>query len=60
MRAGSPDTPDEVELHEEHVVVDGFDTEARAEERGDPEFVVFGGGLSVRGTLDLGSDVHST
>jgi hypothetical protein len=24
-----------------------------------PEFVVFGGGLSVGGTLDLGSDVHS-
>lgn len=50
---------DEVEFHEEHVAVDGFDAEARAEARGGPEFVVYGGGLSVNGTLDLGSDVHS-
>lgn len=50
---------DEVELHDEHVAVDAFDAEARAEERGGPEFVVFGGGLSVSGTLDLSSDVHS-
>ncbi|MBG0818528.1 hypothetical protein [Planomonospora sp. ID82291] len=50
---------DEVELYEEPVTVDGFDAGTRAEERDDTEFAVFGGGLTVRGTLDLGREVHS-
>jgi hypothetical protein len=49
----------EVDLHEEAVVVDEFDAEARAEERRDTEFAIFDAGLTVRGTLTLSRDVHS-
>ncbi|GLW33788.1 hypothetical protein [Actinoplanes regularis] len=49
----------EVEMYEGLVTVDEFDVEARAEEQGDTEMVLFGGGLTVRGTLDLSEEVHS-
>jgi hypothetical protein len=49
----------EVDLYEAAVTVDGFDAEARAEERDDTEFALFNGGLTVRGTLNLARDVHS-
>lgn len=41
------------------VALDAFDAEARAEARGDTEYAVFAGGLTVAGTLDLRRDVHS-
>ncbi|GAA0430215.1 hypothetical protein Aca07nite_38910 [Actinoplanes capillaceus] len=50
---------DGVELHEAPVTVDEFDAEARCEERDELETAVFGGGLTVAGTLDLGTDVHA-
>jgi hypothetical protein len=48
-----------VDMYEEPVSVDDFDVETRWKAHGDTEMVVFGGGLTVQGTLDLGSDVHS-
>ncbi|MET8151311.1 hypothetical protein ACIBSW_31840 [Actinoplanes sp. NPDC049668] len=53
------DYASEVELYEEPVTVDEFDVAARRDELGDTEMVLFGGGLTVRGTLDLGEDIHS-
>ncbi|WP_216915277.1 hypothetical protein [Nocardia noduli] len=49
----------EVDLHEEPVVHDEFDVEARCEALEDTESVLFGAGLTVHGTLDLAVDVHS-
>jgi hypothetical protein len=49
----------EVAVHEAPVTVDEFDAAQRLEEQGDTEYILFAGGLTVRGTLDLGSDVHS-
>lgn len=50
---------DEVEVFTGPVEVAEFSAEDRADERGDTEYAVFAGGLTVRGTLDLGSDVQS-
>lgn len=58
-RAWFEDYAGEVELYEEPVTVDEFDVAARCDELGDTEMVLFGGGLTVHGTLDLGEEVHS-
>jgi hypothetical protein len=50
---------EDVDVHQELVTVDEFDVEARADAHEDTEMVLFGGGLNVLGTLDLGSSVHS-
>jgi hypothetical protein len=49
----------EVAVYEEPVTVDEFDVEARSDELNDTEMVLFSGGLTVRGTLDLGREIHS-
>ncbi|MCT2546952.1 MULTISPECIES: hypothetical protein [Streptomyces] len=49
----------DVDMHQELVTVDDFDVEARAVAHDDTGMVLFGGGLTVLGTLDLSSDVHS-
>ncbi|MFE7044071.1 hypothetical protein ACFU9X_32965 [Streptomyces atratus] len=48
-----------VDMYEKPVTVEDFDAEARAEANDDTEMVLFGGGLTVRDTLDLSSEVHS-
>jgi hypothetical protein len=48
-----------VDVHDESVTLDELDAEARAEALGRPEYVVFARDLTVTGTLNLCSDVHS-
>jgi hypothetical protein len=49
----------EVEVHDESVTVDEFDVEVRWDEQGETEMVLFRGGLTVDGTLDLSREIHS-
>jgi len=46
----------EVDLHEGLVTVDEFDADARADALRSSEYAVFGGGLAVRGTMNLDAD----
>lgn len=48
-----------VEYHEKSVEYTSFNVEERYEERGDTEHVLFGDGLSVSETVDLGFDTFS-